>query len=1157
MDRVIRKHYDKQPLKLKLRTINPSISPNISGRYSSGSNRSYRSSRSREEYYNESRSGRKSRSGSRKRDSEMSFEEKFKQHMEKRLGMKAKRQKQKRKTSKSSRAGKKSKSRKHSSQRTNCAKKTLNPIPAPNVSKNKVKELDYINLKNHMKNLKSSAFNKMDNISKGLSALRNMGSKKNSRKGSRSPNYGSRSRKSRHAERKCQTQKYAINNYLKTVVSEKPHRKRSKRSNRAKKSSQNSRNQSNEISARYIQSSRYIPMNRRGSTSPRVQHNKRRSSRTVNKKIDSRIQTIADGRLRDESKNSRRKSYSPTGKSSLNQSQKEIQMSRISKKMIETFKLYQIGKNEAQTSSEQHLNLEQFEKELYDIINLTNKKKSLEQLAVQFHEEHSTNGKLGSQNTEGRLSSRQLSNMETKRRLKEVVKGKKLSFEPNKSGRLSLRERQSLMSHRSTSRTSRQSYLNNSKQMFSMTLNNENMKPQRSVSQKMKDLVDKTFRQPYGNQGCKKEIISKQYKECLVSTNYNQNQFQTKQHSSKNSIRQNSSQRLVQKEYFDSCEHSSSKKELVWDAYTNKHIDKLEKSGSKLQDKPPSKHVKSNYSDLHDIQTNDYNQYLVKLQQNSKHLTSGNFQNLFNPQPDLKNLNLNLNLHVNVNSNSQNQNESNQEEGFQVRDSNKSESNNSKKSSKHSQTQTEQAELELENPMDLQQQDSDYRYVLNVNRSKDTDYELLKESIKQVSIQNPLQTEEIMEQIANKMLETPHIQSSITPVKQQKVVTPIPEVVTSCEAQYAPKVTPVSNPPAGEEQNIDFQPGDDIFKQLAFSKALEKQSKEESDLKQDPDTVLQEYDPNSIPSTQKKSHNLSLGVPKDMKLQQLVHDAMNKTGTDKENISLSTPKVMNQNIFQPRNKLRNSNNSISNSSDQASQVSKSSSIVKKVQKQVNPLQQPQILSPHSHREPFTEYFALKYGVGLDEYSNLDFIKNCGDQIYKIVQYLKQGKNPYNNIRLYTDHAQEEIFDKMEHIFECKEAGNLFSKILKLERWSIILLFYFNLIKKDASNGKRMLGEFNFSRVKPKGKAITKEEIAAINAKLLKDLEVKLYELMKDVWRNHNNLVNWIKQINRIYNLNWVLNDANRIYFDVKLDKIRLILEIKSCSMVVTGLINQM
>lgn len=44
----------------------------------------------------------------------------------------------------------------------------------------------------------------------------------------------------------------------------------------------------------------------------------------------------------------------------------------------------------------------------------------------------------------------------------------------------------------------------------------------------MKDLVDKTFRQPYGNQGCKKEIISKQYKECLVSTNYNQNQFQTK-----------------------------------------------------------------------------------------------------------------------------------------------------------------------------------------------------------------------------------------------------------------------------------------------------------------------------------------------------------------------------------------------------------------------------------------------------------------------------------------------------------------------------------------------------------------------------------------------------------------------------------------------------
>jgi hypothetical protein len=148
---------------------------------------------------------------------------------------------------------------------------------------------------------------------------------------------------------------------------------------------------------------------------------------------------------------------------------------------------------------------------------------------------------------------------------------------------------------------------------------------------------------------------------------------------------------------------------------------------------------------------------------------------------------------------------------------------------------------------------------------------------------------------------------------------------------------------------------------------------------------------------------------------------------------------------------------------------------------------------------------------------------------------------------------------MQNIFECAEAGELFSRILKLERWAIILLFYFNLIKKDAQSGKRMLGEFNFtrSRSKSQAKPLPREEIAAINAKLLKELEGKIYDLMKEVWRNHNNLVNWIKQINRTYNLNWILNDVNRIYYDVKLDKIRLILEVKSCSMVVTGLINQM
>jgi hypothetical protein len=128
MDRVVRKHYDRKPL--KLRNYNPSFSPNHSGRSSNHSNRS----RSRDEYYNDMRN-RSSRSGSRRKDCEISFEEKFKQHMERRLGMKGKKGKRK-STSKANKAGRKSKSRKASSRnKFSGTRKVLKPIPAPNVKK--------------------------------------------------------------------------------------------------------------------------------------------------------------------------------------------------------------------------------------------------------------------------------------------------------------------------------------------------------------------------------------------------------------------------------------------------------------------------------------------------------------------------------------------------------------------------------------------------------------------------------------------------------------------------------------------------------------------------------------------------------------------------------------------------------------------------------------------------------------------------------------------------------------------------------------------------------------------------------------------------------------------------------------------------------------
>jgi hypothetical protein len=107
-----------------------------------------------------------------------------------------------------------------------------------------------VNLKNHMKNLKSSAFNKMDNLSKGINALRNLGnvSRKSSRRTSRSPNYGSRSRKARIIDRKIMTQNYAMNNYLKPVVSENVKKRKSKRAKSRKKSTVNNQSSNNNTS---------------------------------------------------------------------------------------------------------------------------------------------------------------------------------------------------------------------------------------------------------------------------------------------------------------------------------------------------------------------------------------------------------------------------------------------------------------------------------------------------------------------------------------------------------------------------------------------------------------------------------------------------------------------------------------------------------------------------------------------------------------------------------------------------------------------------------------------------------------------------------------------------------------------------------------------
>ena len=131
-----------------------------------------------------------------------------------------------------------------------------------------------------------------------------------------------------------------MNNYLKPVIREKTSRKLSKKSrNRRKKASYSPKNTRGiNSSYRYTGSSKYVPANRRGSTSPRLQYQNRIKSHRAVSRVDSRIQTIKDNRY--VSNRSRTGSIS----TKRSQSPRGSNMSKISKKMMETFKLYQIGK---------------------------------------------------------------------------------------------------------------------------------------------------------------------------------------------------------------------------------------------------------------------------------------------------------------------------------------------------------------------------------------------------------------------------------------------------------------------------------------------------------------------------------------------------------------------------------------------------------------------------------------------------------------------------------------------------------------------------------------------------------------------------------------------------------------------------------------------
>lgn len=134
---------------------------------------------------------------------------------------------------------------------------------------------------------------------------------------------------------------------------------------------------------------------------------------------------------------------------------------------------------------------------------------------------------------------------------------------------------------------------------------------------------------------------------------------------------------------------------------------------------------------------------------------------------------------------------------------------------------------------------------------------------------------------------------------------------------------------------------------------------------------------------------------------------------------------------------------------------------------------------------FQSYFLLvDPGSGMMSETNfkkikkLEFLRSTGQYLFDICSKLQKDHEVYELIRVYADIAQELEFDCFHKIFVDSDSQTLMSKVFKLERWAIILIFYFKVMKMKGQN-----------------------------------LDNNIKKLGLEVWKNHVYLVNWIKQLN--------------------------------------------
>lgn len=166
---------------------------------------------------------------------------------------------------------------------------------------------------------------------------------------------------------------------------------------------------------------------------------------------------------------------------------------------------------------------------------------------------------------------------------------------------------------------------------------------------------------------------------------------------------------------------------------------------------------------------------------------------------------------------------------------------------------------------------------------------------------------------------------------------------------------------------------------------------------------------------------------------------------------------------------------------------------------------------------FAKYFEINF-TQISKLANIDVLIESRNRLYDIYDALKTGKNSYEVIRSYTNQAQHPLFEILPTILNDKKAQNLIGKILKFERWSVILIFYFKVAEKKND-----------------------------------ELSKLLVNLIDHVWTNQKNLFCWLNLLKKKYNIEiWDLKPGKTNFKEVHYDMENLIVNCKRNNKFISG-----